>query len=155
MSHRPTRPRHAGRLSLAATAAVPALDPIGIAAAVVELLGVVGAVVLTALLFGLVGRVFFRTARPAGARVRVESRRPDRVLSDRETLVTLIEQNGGRMKQVQIVGRVRWSKAKVSRLLRELEGEGRIRRIRFGRENLVYLAEHEPGVLGRREDEES
>lgn len=137
------------------TAAVPVLDPVGVATEVVELLGVVGAVVLTALLFGLVGRVFFRTARPAGARVRVESRRPDRVLSDRETLVTLIEQNGGRMKQVQIVGRVRWSKAKVSRLLRELEGEGRVRRIRFGRENLVYLAEHEPGVLKRRDDQGS
>jgi uncharacterized membrane protein len=117
--------------------------------AALEALGVLGAVVLTALLFGLVGRVFFRTARPAGARVSVESRRPDRVLSDRETLVTLIEQNGGRMRQVQIVGRVRWSKAKVSRLLRELEGEGRIRRIRFGRENLVYLADHEPSGLDR------
>lgn len=132
--------------------ALLALDPVGLAAAAVEVLGVVGAVVLTALLFGLVGRVFFRTARPAGARVHVESRRPDSVLSDRETLVTLIEQNGGRMKQVQIVGRVRWSKAKVSRLLRELEGEGRIRRIRFGRENLVYLADHEPRGLGPRDD---
>jgi uncharacterized membrane protein len=127
------------------------VDVTDLAATALEALGVVGAVVLTVLLFGLVGRVFFRTARPAGARVRVESRRPDRVLSDRETLVTLIEQNGGRMRQVQIVGRVRWSKAKVSRLLRELEGEGRVRRIRFGRENLVYLADHEPNGLGDRD----
>jgi uncharacterized membrane protein len=146
MPHTPTR-----RAEDAAWGAVsvPVVLPSDATTAVVEAAGVLGAVVLTLALFGLVGRVFFRTARPAGARVAVESRRPDRVLSDREALVTLIEQNGGRMRQVQIVGRVRWSKSKVSRLLRELEAEGRVRRIRFGRENLVYLAEHDPVSLGR------
>ncbi|WP_137291574.1 helix-turn-helix transcriptional regulator [Natronorubrum halophilum] len=65
-------------------------------------------------------------------------------LTDRERVQQLIQDNGGRMKQSRIVDSVDWSKAKVSRLLAELEDEGRITKLRLGRENLVCLPGHEP-----------
>lgn len=65
-------------------------------------------------------------------------------LTDREKVQELIRENGGRMKQSEIVTSVDWSKAKVSRLLAELEDEGRITKLRLGRENLVCLPGHEP-----------
>lgn len=65
-------------------------------------------------------------------------------LTDREKVQRLIRENGGRMKQSKIVDSVDWSKAKVSRLLAELEDEGRITKLRLGRENLVCLPGHEP-----------
>ncbi len=65
-------------------------------------------------------------------------------VTDRERVRTLINENGGRMKQSQIVDSVDWSKAKVSRLLAELEDDGQITKLRLGRENLVCLPGHEP-----------
>ena len=65
-------------------------------------------------------------------------------LTDQEKVQQLIRDNGGRMKQSKIVDSVDWSKAKVSRLLADLEKEGRITKLRLGRENLVCLPGHEP-----------
>ena len=65
-------------------------------------------------------------------------------LTDRERVQQLIQENGGRMKQSEIVDAVDWSKAKVSRLLAELEEDGQITKLRLGRENLVCLPGHEP-----------
>ncbi|MDQ2052133.1 hypothetical protein RBH26_16770 [Natronolimnohabitans sp. A-GB9] len=65
-------------------------------------------------------------------------------LTDRERVQQLIRENGGRMKQSAIVDSVDWSKAKVSRLLAELEEEDRITKLRLGRENLICLPGHEP-----------
>nr|WP_328821218.1 helix-turn-helix domain-containing protein [Natronorubrum halalkaliphilum] len=65
-------------------------------------------------------------------------------LTDREKVQQLVRENGGRMKQSNIVDSVDWSKAKVSRLLAELEEEGRVTKLRLGRENLVCLPGHEP-----------
>ena len=70
--------------------------------------------------------------------------RTEEFLTDREKVQELIRENGGRMKQSRIVDSVDWSKAKVSRLLAELEDEGRVTKLRLGRENLVCLPGHEP-----------
>lgn len=70
--------------------------------------------------------------------------RREEFLTDREHVQQLIRENGGRMKQSEIVDAVDWSKAKVSRLLAELEDEERITKLRLGRENLVCLPGHEP-----------
>lgn len=70
--------------------------------------------------------------------------RHEEFLTDREHVQQLIRDNGGRMKQSEIVNDVDWSKAKVSRLLAELEEEDRITKLRLGRENLVCLPGHEP-----------
>lgn len=68
----------------------------------------------------------------------------DEFLTDRERVRQLISENGGRMKQSEIVDAVDWSKAKVSRLLADLEEDGQVTKLRLGRENLVCLSGHEP-----------
>nr|WP_049896898.1 helix-turn-helix domain-containing protein [Natrialba chahannaoensis] len=72
-----------------------------------------------------------------------ESQREE-FMTDQERVHQLISENGGRMKQSRIVDSVDWSKAKVSRLLAELEEDGQITKLRLGRENLVCLPGHEP-----------
>ncbi len=66
------------------------------------------------------------------------------VLTDRERIHYLVDENGGRMKQSEIVDAVDWSKAKVSRLLTDLEDDGEITKLRLGRENLICLEGTEP-----------
>lgn len=65
-------------------------------------------------------------------------------VTDRERVRRLLEENGGRMKQSEIVHSVNWSKAKVSRLLADLEEDDLITKLRLGRENLICLPGHEP-----------
>ncbi len=59
------------------------------------------------------------------------------LLSDEERVERLLDQNGGRMKQATIVKETGWSNAKVSQLLSAMAEEGRIDKLRIGRENLI------------------
>lgn len=68
--------------------------------------------------------------------------------SDEDRVVALLETQGGRMKQVDIVNNTNWSKSKVSMLLSDMEDEGTISKLRVGRENIVSLAGHEPEAAG-------
>ncbi len=61
------------------------------------------------------------------------------LLSDEERVEHLLGQNGGRMKQAKIVTETNWSNAKVSQLLSSMDDEGRIDKLRIGRENLITL----------------
>ncbi|WP_458185854.1 helix-turn-helix transcriptional regulator [Haladaptatus sp. NG-WS-4] len=61
------------------------------------------------------------------------------LLSDEERVEHLLEQNGGRMKQAKIVTETNWSNAKVSQRLSSMADEGRIDKLRIGRENLISL----------------
>lgn len=65
-------------------------------------------------------------------------------MTDREKVRHLVRSNGGRMKQSEIVEAVDWSKAKVSRLLADLEDDDEITKLRLGRENLICLRGQEP-----------
>jgi len=67
------------------------------------------------------------------------------LLSDEERVEYLIEENGGRMKQANIVKETGWSNAKVSQLLSAMEEEGRIAKLRIGRENLISFPEEDIG----------
>jgi predicted Rossmann fold nucleotide-binding protein DprA/Smf involved in DNA uptake len=73
---------------------------------------------------------------------------------DEDRVVRLLEDNGGRMKQVDIVEETDWSKSKVSMLLSEMEEEGEISKLRVGRENIISLSGHEPDAAGSPFDEE-
>ena len=68
----------------------------------------------------------------------------DELLSDEDRVEALIRQNGGRMKQVNIVDETGWSKSKVSMLLSDMEEEDRISKLRVGRENIISLEGFEP-----------
>ena len=61
------------------------------------------------------------------------------LLSDEERVERLLERNGGRMRQADIVAETGWSDAKVSQLLSAMADEGRVEKLRLGRENLISL----------------
>ena len=61
------------------------------------------------------------------------------LLSDGERVEQLLERNDGRMKQAAIVDETGWSDAKVSQLLSSMADEGRVEKLRLGRENLISL----------------
>ena len=61
------------------------------------------------------------------------------LLSDEERVERLLREHGGRMKQTEIVEETRWSTAKVSQLLSSMAEEGRVEKLRIGRENLISL----------------
>ena len=61
------------------------------------------------------------------------------LLSDEERVERLLTENGGRMKQARIVRETGWSDAKVSQLLSTMADDGRIEKLRLGRENLISL----------------
>jgi len=65
------------------------------------------------------------------------------LLSDEERVEQLLEQNGGRMRQADIVSKTDWSDAKVSQLLSRMAEEGRIEKLRLGLENLISLPDEE------------
>jgi hypothetical protein len=67
------------------------------------------------------------------------------LLSDEERVESLLERNGGRMKQANIVRETGWSDAKVSQLLSAMAEEGRVDKLRLGRENLISLPDQDEG----------
>lgn len=87
-----------------------------------------------------------RTARSG----RVGSRSADRVrdVEDRERVVALLEDAGGRLKQSRIVEETGWSKTKVSRLLSQMAADGDVVKVPVGRENIVCLPGSVPEAAG-------
>jgi len=67
----------------------------------------------------------------------------EELLSDEERIERLLERNGGRMKQATIVKETGWSNAKVSQLLSAMDDEGRIDKLRIGRENLISFPDED------------
>jgi len=67
------------------------------------------------------------------------------LLSDEERVEALLEQNGGRMRQADIVAETDWSDAKVSQLLSRMADEGSVEKLRLGRENVISLPDGEDG----------
>jgi hypothetical protein len=59
-------------------------------------------------------------------------------------VVEYVEEHGGVVRQQAIVGCLPWSDSKVSRLLGDLECEGRLVRQSMGRENAVFLPDAVP-----------
>jgi hypothetical protein len=72
----------------------------------------------------------------------------EELLTDEARVKKLLDENGGRMKQVNIVEETGWSKSKVSMLLSEMEEDGDISKLRVGRENIISLEGHEPDAAG-------
>jgi hypothetical protein len=70
----------------------------------------------------------------------------EELLSDEERVERLLEYNGGRMKQANIVTETGWSNAKVSQLLSGMDEAERIDKLRIGRENLISLPEADDGI---------
>jgi len=65
------------------------------------------------------------------------------LLSDEERVERLLEDNGGRMRQADIVAETGWSDAKVSQLLSAMAESGRVEKLRLGRENLISIPDED------------
>ncbi|WP_247004823.1 helix-turn-helix transcriptional regulator [Halosolutus gelatinilyticus] len=107
-------------------------------------LAAIGGIVVLALLGGILALRNRLEERHALASMPESNAETEEFVTDREKVQQLVNDNGGRMKQSEIVDSVEWSKAKVSRLLAELEEDDEVTKLRLGRENLVCLAGHEP-----------
>jgi hypothetical protein len=75
----------------------------------------------------------------------------EELLSDEERVEQLLERNGGRMKQATIVKETGWSNAKVSQLLSAMEEDGRVDKLRIGRENLISFPDEDVTDLDDRD----
>lgn len=69
-------------------------------------------------------------------------------LTDEDRIQQLLDENGGRLHQSEIVSKTGWSKSKVSRLLSRMEENGLITKISVGRENLITRSGDEPRHAG-------
>ncbi|RRJ30489.1 helix-turn-helix transcriptional regulator [Halocatena pleomorpha] len=69
------------------------------------------------------------------------------LMTDEDRILSLLRENGGRMKQVKIVEQTGWSKSKVSMLLSEMDDEDLISKLRVGRENIISLVGNEPEAV--------
>jgi len=78
----------------------------------------------------------------------------EEMLTDEERVLSLLRENGGRMRQVNIVEETGWSKSKVSMLLSDMEDADQVRKLRVGRENIVSLPGQEPAASGSPYDDE-
>lgn len=65
------------------------------------------------------------------------------LLSNEEQVIQLIEDNGGRMKQKDVVTSLDWTDAKTSKVVSTLREEGEIESFRIGRENVLKIADDE------------
>jgi len=94
------------------------------------------------------------TGTGAGAGATEPAVSDEELLTDEDRVVSLLEENGGRMRQVNIVDETGWSKSKVSMLLSDMEDDDVVSKLRVGRENIVSLDGHEPDVAGSPFDDE-
>ena len=69
-------------------------------------------------------------------------RPPDELLSNEERVLALLEAEGGRMKQQDVVEALGWTDAKTSQVVGKLREGGEVEGFRLGRENVLRL----PGV---------
>lgn len=66
-------------------------------------------------------------------------------LTESEFVLELLEAHDGKLPQQAFVEQLDWSKSKVSRLLSDIEDDGRIVRVSIGQEKIVYTRDRAPG----------
>jgi len=69
---------------------------------------------------------------------------PPAFLSNTERVLALLRDNDGQMRQSAIVDATDWSKSKVSRVLSEMDEEGKVVKVDIGRSNLIVHPENLP-----------
>lgn len=68
----------------------------------------------------------------------------ERERSEAECVHRIVERKGGRVYQTDVVEATDWSKAKVSRILAEMEQNGAVDRFRLGRQKVVCYPQYLP-----------
>lgn len=83
------------------------------------------------------------TASAAGAAAASEQDPPPELLSNEERVLRLLEQEGGRIKQQEVVSRLDWTEAKTSQVVTSMRDSGDLEVFRIGRENVIKLPDVE------------
>lgn len=121
-----------------------------IAAGLLALLGVAAAVVLyrrregTTVAEGAGGESSEAGAGATGATEAAEpapEEPPEELLSPEERVLRFVRENGGRVKQQEVVTEFDWTAARTSQVVGSLRDEDRIETFRLGRENVLTLPE--------------
>lgn len=97
-------------------------------------LPVVGVLGLAALLAGV---VLYRRRNASGDSPDGGATEP--IQTDGDRVVRLLEDDGGQLKQSAIAAEFDWSASKTSRVISDLTDDGRVEKLRIGRENVVSL----------------
>lgn len=91
-------------------------------------------------------------ATESGAGGSGDSEPPEELLSNEERVLALLEEEGGRIKQQDVVQTLDWSETKTSEVVSDLRETDRVEVYRLGRNNVLAL----PGTgLGYESDDES
>jgi len=67
------------------------------------------------------------------------------VESDQEKILQLLRSSGGRLNQSEVCDKLRFSRAKTSQLLTEMEKNSLVRRRKKGKSKIVFLVEDREG----------
>jgi hypothetical protein len=68
------------------------------------------------------------------------------LLSNEEQVIKLLEANGGRLKQQEVISELDWTEAKTSQVISGMREDGSVDTFRLGRENVVTLPDEDIGV---------
>lgn len=63
--------------------------------------------------------------------------------TDRDQVRSLLDSEGGRIRQAEIAEQLDWSPSKTSRVLSDMVADGEVEKLRIGRENVIDTAESE------------
>jgi hypothetical protein len=83
------------------------------------------------------------TADGDGTQAAARDDPPEELLSNEEKVLKLVREQGGRVKQQEIVQAFDWTEAKTSQVVRDLRDEGALEGFRLGRENVLRLPEED------------
>jgi hypothetical protein len=121
------------RVELARTGGGPGLPLAAAAVAAVALVAVAG----------WVGRSRLRAAGDDGAEEgddgELAAVPSEDLVTDEERVLRLVEANGGRMRQADLVEAVEWSRTKTSDVVNEMHEAGQVELYQLGRENVLAL----------------
>ena len=82
-------------------------------------------------------------AAGSSAGATADSPQPTELATDEDRVRSLLEAEGGRIRQADIADRLEWSDSKTSRVLSEMADDGDIEKLRIGRENVIDLVDEE------------
>lgn len=102
-----------------------------------------GAIALLVVAVGLAWRRRTGGDWPTPSRKSEDRATPPELMSNEERVLTLLEAEGGRVKQQEIVRSLGWTDAKTSQVIRDMREEGSVEVFRLGRENVVSLPDYD------------
>jgi len=113
---------------------------------------IIGAIVAVLGTLSLLGFYTFKRRKMNGKSASVVLPDTSILESEEDKVIKILKSSGGNMRQSAIAEQCRFSKAKTSQLLANLEKKGNIIRYKKGRDKIVNLTERVKGELNDKPD---